>query len=140
MQPNQKNADGKRSELLASDWLFAQGCHVYMHVLEQGPIDIIALSPKGEILLFDVKTVSRREDGTIISRTLKQKQQDLGVRLLYVDLVTHECHLYPHQFNPSRLSVQNASNRQHGGGKVPTIGGLLHPESSLINQSSSEAS
>ncbi len=140
MRPNQKNADGKRSELLASDWLFSQGCHVYMHVLEQGPVDIVALSPKGEILLFDVKTVSRRKDGSVISRTLKQEQQKLGVRLLYVDLVTHECHLYPHQFNPSPISVQNASNRRHGGGKVPTIGGLLHPASSPTDQSSSEVS
>ena len=137
MRPHKKNADGKRSELIATDWLFSQGCHVYMHVLEQGPIDLIALSPKGEILLFDVKTVCRREDGTIISRTLKQKQQDLGVRLLYVDLITHECHLYPHQFNSSPLSVQNAANR-HGWAKALTTASLLRPESLPTDRSSPE--
>ena len=75
MRPNKRNADGKRSELIAADWLFSQGCHVYMHVLEQGPIDLIALSPKGEILLFDVKTIARREDGSMISRTLGQSSE-----------------------------------------------------------------
>ena len=140
MRPNKRNADGKRSELIAADWLFSQGCHVFMHVLEQGPIDLIALSPKGEILLFDVKTIARREDGSMISRTLGAKQRKLGVRLLYVDLLTHECHLYPHQFNASRYSAQQAANRQNGGEISPTISSLLHPVSSPTDQSSPEES
>ena len=68
----------------------------------------------------------------------EQKQQQLGVRLLYVDLVTHECHLYPHQFNPSKTSNQNAANRHHGGEKLQAISSLLHPESLPTDQSSHE--
>ena len=138
MRPHKKNADGKRSELIAMSWLFSQGCHVYGHVLEQGPIDIIALAPNGDILLFDVKTLARREDGSIISRTLNDKQRKINVRLLYVDLATHECHLYPHQFSASPHAAQKAANRHHGGEKVPTTASLLHQESSPKDQSSPE--
>jgi len=138
MRPDHRICDGKRSELVAAEWLMSQGCYVYSPFIEQGPIDLIALNPKGELLLFDVKTVARRENGSIISRTLKQKQQKLGVRLLYVDLVTHECHLYPHQFNPSKTSNQNAANRHHGGEKLQAISSLVRPESLPTDQSSPE--
>ena len=129
MGPDHRICDGKRSELVAAEWLLSQGCYVYAPFIEQGPVDLIALSPKGELLMFDVKTVARRENGTIISRTLKQKQQQLGVRLLYVDLVTHECHLYPHQFNIKKSSEQNAGNRRFNGVKPEAISSLLHQES-----------
>ena len=47
MRPHNKNRDGKRSELLAAEWLFSQDCYVYAPYLEQGPIDLIAVSPNG---------------------------------------------------------------------------------------------
>ena len=138
MRPDDKIACGKQSELLAATWLIGQGCYVYSPFIEQGPVDLIALTPEGEIHLFDVKTVSRRKNGTVISRTLKEGQQALGVRLLYVDRDTHECHLYPHQFKPSQYSAQQAANRHFGGEINPTISSLLHPASSLTDQSSPE--
>ena len=140
MRPDDKIACGKQSELLAATWLIGQGCYVYQPFIEQGPVDLVALTPEGEMHLFDVKTVSRRKDGSVISRTLKESQQALGVRLLYVDRDTHECHLYPHQFRSSQYSAQQAANRQNGGVINPTISSLLHPRSSPTDQSSSEDS
>jgi Holliday junction resolvase-like predicted endonuclease len=128
-KPNYRNVEGKRCELIAVDWLLSQGCYTYTQTMEQGPIDIVALSPKGEWFFFDVKKASRREDGSIISRVLETKQKKLGVRLLYVDIDTNECHLYPHQFNVKQTSVQNAGNRQFKGVKPAAISSLLHLES-----------
>ncbi len=128
-KPNYRNVEGKRCELIAVDWLLSQGCYTYTQTMEQGPIDIVALSPKGEWFFFDVKKASRREDGSIISRVIKPKQKKLGVRLLYVDIDTNECHLYPHQFNVKKTSVKNAGNRQFNGVKPAAISSLLHLES-----------
>jgi hypothetical protein len=121
--------DGKRCELIAADWLISQGCHVFTHVMEQGPVDIVALSPKNDWLFFDVKKASRRRNGSIINRTLTKKQQKLGVRLLYVDIDTGECHLYPHQFNPGPVSEQNAANRWFKGVRLQATSSLLRPKS-----------
>ncbi len=140
MRPDHRIAYGKQSELIAAAWLIGQGCYVYQPFIEQGPVDLVALTPEGEIHLFDVKTVSRRKDGSVISRTLKQGQQALGVRLLYVDRDTNECHLYPHQFRSSQYSAQQAANRHSGGELDPTISSLLHLKSSPTDQSSSEDS
>jgi len=101
MRPAHQVRDGKRSELIAASWLMSQNCYVYTPFIEQGPIDLIALTPKGELLLFDVKTVGRRKNGSIISRLLTDIQKKLGVRLLYVDLETGSCALYPYQLSHS---------------------------------------
>ena len=106
MRPDHKVREGKRSELLAAEWLMAQDCYVYTPFIEQGPIDLIALTPKGEFRLFDVKTVGRRKNGSIISRLLSDTQKKLGVRLLYVDLETGSCALYPYQLSRSPMSKQ----------------------------------
>jgi len=137
--------DGSQAELIAAAWLVEQGCYVYQPVMSQGPIDLIALAPDGQMHLFDVKKASRRENGTYISRKLKKKQREMGIRLLYVDLGTGSCALYPHQLYAS-MTVQHkaiigkASNRRFGGGIVPTIAGLLHPEQQPTTQSSSVVS
>ncbi len=102
MRPATKNSDGKRCELLAANWLFSQGCFVYSPFLEQGPVDLIAINPDGEVLLFDVKKVARRDNGSIISRMLTDTQRKLGVKLMYVDMEANICGLYPHQIGGSR--------------------------------------
>ena len=135
--------DGKRSEILAVEWLLQQGCYVYTPAVEQGPIDVIALNPAGVLILFDVKTVGRRKNGSIISRKLTDIQIKLGVRLLYVDLETGRCALYPHQLSkhPPNQYQKMADSKiaiRLGSEKAPTISSLLHPESSQTDQSSSE--
>ena len=146
MRPAHQVRDGKRSELIAAAWLMSQNCYVYTPFIEQGPIDLIALTSKGEFLFFDVKTVGRRKNGSIISRLLKPAQVKLGVRLLYVDLETGDCALYPYQLSRSpdnnavKYAAQQASNRHFDGGRVPTIDGLLRPNSPPPDQSSNEDS
>ena len=54
--------DGSQAELIAAAWLVAQGCYVYQPVMAQGPIDLIALAPDGQMHLFDVKKASKREN------------------------------------------------------------------------------
>ena len=146
MRPAHQIRDGKRSELAAAAWLVSQDCYVYSPFIEQGPIDLIALAPNGEMFLFDVKTVGRRKNGSIISRMLKPLQLKLGVRLLYVDLETGICALYPHQLsrNPSNSAAiyaeQQTSNRHFSGGPVPTIDELLLQGSSQTSRSYPEES
>ena len=141
--PDNNIASGKRSELLAAEYLIGKGCYVYTPFIEQGPVDIIALDKNGVFHYFDVKTLSRRSDDSIISRTLTDLQRKLGVQLLYVCLETHDVHKYPHHFNrhtAPKNSAQNAANRRFNGEKPATISELLHPESSQTDQSLPEAS
>ena len=49
--------------------------------------DLIAVHPDGKIKLLDVKTKSfRKKDNYKINRCLTEKQKQLGVKLLIVDL------------------------------------------------------
>lgn len=139
--PDNNICMGKRSELIAASYFLSKGCYVYSQIIEQGPIDLIVLDKKGNLLLFDVKTVSRRKEGTIVSRTLTELQRKLGVQLVYVCLETGEVHRYPHQFSqesPHKWSERNAANRQFKGEKPLTISELLHPKSLQKDQSSPE--
>jgi len=141
--PDQKIAMGKRSELIAAQFLMMKGCYVYTPFIEQGPIDLIALDKEGVEHRFDVKTVSRRKDGTIISRPLTELQQKLGVQILYVCLDSYEVHKYPHHFPRDVVplhSSRNAANRRFNGEKPATIHELLPQESSPTTQSCSEDS
>jgi hypothetical protein len=142
MRRSKKISDGPDNNL-AAEYLIGQGCYVYTPFIEQGPVDIIALDKNGVFHYFDVKTLSRRSDDSIISRTLTDLQRKLGVQLLYVCLETHDVHKYPHHFNrhtAPKNSAQNAANRRFNGEKPATISELLHPESSQTDQSLPEAS
>jgi len=139
--PDTNIASGKRSELLAAEFLISQGCYVYTPFIEQGPVDLIALDKQGVFHYFDVKTLSRRKDDSVISRTLSDLQQKLGIQLLYVCLDTGQVQKYPHQFPreaPPKNSAQNAANRRFNGEKPATISELLHPKSLPTDQSSLE--
>lgn len=120
---NQKIGDGKRAELLAAEWLMSQGCYVFKPTTEQSPIDLIALTQDKRFLYFDVKKLAYRAKGTVISRKLTDEQRKIGVRLLYVDLETRTCALYPHQlsFSDPRHATRISEE------KCSTISSLLHP-------------
>ena len=94
-----RNSFGKRCEVIAAEWLLSQGCYVYAPFVEQGPVDLIALSGGNQWFYFDVKKVGRRKDNSIIARKLTPKQLGLGIRLLYVDVDTKRVELHPNQFS-----------------------------------------
>jgi len=68
-----------------------QGYYVYTNICEQGPIDIVVVNPaNGRTHFFDIKTSNgnRIVNGKSIGgagNKLKQKQKELGVRLVLVE-------------------------------------------------------
>lgn len=77
---------GLLAELIAAQWLVKQGFWTFTPLGQQGPIDIIAISKTGTVLYFDVKTLSRRKDGTVVSRSRNDFQKVVDLQVLYVDL------------------------------------------------------
>ena len=79
---------GQHSEFIAAAWLIKQNYLVYIKTQDNDPIDLIAVHRgNGEVLKFDVKSVSIRKTGRVgdrINRVLNKHQQKIGVKLLYV--------------------------------------------------------
>ncbi len=78
-----KNHKGTHSELSAQMWLAKQNYYVFKNIDNQSPVDLIALKDK-EILLIDVKSTTMKRGYECRGRSLTPKQQELGVKLLYV--------------------------------------------------------
>lgn len=81
---------GHLGEQLAMAWLLKQGYWVFKNLAPQGPIDCIAVN-ENEIILVDVKVLSRYKNGFTRSRILTKRQKDLNVKILYVDIDNYEC-------------------------------------------------
>ena len=86
---NKKQIKGVLSEHLVICDLLKKGFWVFSPHHRQCPVDLIAISAKGVIKLFDVKTKSIRRSGRqkndYIRRTLSLFQKKLKVQLVYVD-------------------------------------------------------
>ena len=63
---------GDLAEHYAVTWLWDNGYHVFKNCGCTGPIDIVALDPKGNVTLIDVKSY---KDGRLASKTPLQKPQ-----------------------------------------------------------------
>jgi hypothetical protein len=97
----QEHDKGAIASLLVHADLITKGYQVFAEDTSQGLIDLVAVCPKtGTTRYFDVKSLSRRENGSKINRTLKTKQKDfeaasgLKIELVYADTETHEVN-YP---------------------------------------------
>ena len=89
-----KKNKGCVCENLAIVWLQEQGYYVFKGAQTQSPIDLIAINPSTlKHQFFDVKHVSRRKNGSIISRVPRIK--DPRVQILSVDLVQKKCRIVP---------------------------------------------
>ena len=77
---------GDLAEYYAVTWLWDNGYEVFQNSGCDGPIDIIAMDNKGEIILIDVKTGSqdkRYGDNVYSAHTSRtEKQVELGVKVL----------------------------------------------------------
>ena len=84
---NVKHKKGIIAECYAKAWLLENfNCMVYTPENGLGPIDIIARYKNGSVRYFDVKSVSRRKDKSLINRGSKDKK----IEIIYVNLKTKE--------------------------------------------------
>ena len=84
---NVKHKKGMIAECYAKAWLLENfNCMIYTPENGLGPIDIIARYKNGSVRYFDVKSVSRRKDKSLINRGSKDKK----IEIIYVNLKTKE--------------------------------------------------
>jgi Holliday junction resolvase-like predicted endonuclease len=83
-----KHKKGFTSHLHAIQYLTKLGYWVFDNISKLGPCDLIGLNDKGDILLVDVKSTSKRKTGThagyFIKRAPSKQQKELGIRILMV--------------------------------------------------------
>ena len=96
MSDNRKHRMGYSSKLSAMKYFVDKEYFVFNET-NTGPIDFIAVNSEGDIKLIECKTISRRSDGSKISRVLSNKQRELNkklgslkIQLVYVDSETNE--------------------------------------------------
>ncbi len=86
---NKKQIKGVLNEHLVICDLLKKGFWVFSPHHRQCPVDLIAISAKGTIKLFDVKTKSilklDRQKNDYIRRTRSILQKKIKVQLVYVD-------------------------------------------------------
>ena len=82
---NKKHQKGFINHLRAIQWLTKKGYYIFNNLSSLGCCDIVALNTKGETLLIDIKTVTRRKDKSIINRVPTKQQKKLNIVLLMVD-------------------------------------------------------
>jgi len=88
---------GISAEHYAIQWLLNQGHQVFHNVVNTGPIDIVILE-NNKLIPIDVKIVSLRKNKDLLDsqrkvfRSPNERQKELGVRILNVDLVNNLCY------------------------------------------------
>ena len=81
---DEKHQKGTATELTVARHFVELGFWVYSPVVYQsGPIDLIAVSDNGDLVLLDAKTDSTRADGTRVHRVRTPIQKELGVQIAY---------------------------------------------------------
>ena len=89
-----KKNKGCICENFATVWLQEKGFYVFKGSQVQSPIDLISVDPKTlECAYYDVKHISRRKDGSIISRS--PRIRDNRINILSVDLQKRKCRIVP---------------------------------------------
>ena len=97
---HKKHRDGKICELILEEFLFRRGYWVFKPIGEPSPADFIALSPSGDIFLFDAKKDGRRvnPNRTKPSRIYRPRsdiQKMFNIRMAYVNLDTRAVVIVP---------------------------------------------
>ena len=83
-----RHEKGAWAETWAVAWLFERGFWVARNIAAQGPFDVIAVSKVGEVLIFDVKYVSKPPKDRVDIRSYRVRsdlQKTLNVRLFIID-------------------------------------------------------
>jgi len=84
--PENTHLKGAASEICLAQFLTKKGYWVFSPIVHHaGPVDLVAISPDGEILLLDAKSDARRSaKNTRIHRARTKIQKMLGVKIAYV--------------------------------------------------------
>ena len=73
---------------------------MFSNISQQGCIDMIVVNKDNELLKVDVKCVSRRKrDNHKVNRSRTPLQDELDVKILYVDTDKKECYFYKNDKN-----------------------------------------
>lgn len=91
-KPTDPSRIGDMAEHYAITWLWDQGYQVFKNCGCTGAIDLIAMSPEGQLRLLDVKSY---KDGRLSSRTVLQKE--LGVQYLHFNSETRKLRFVEHR-------------------------------------------
>jgi len=85
---DRKHKKGFTAHIHAIQYLTKLGYWVFDNISKLGPCDLIGLNDKGEILLVDVKSTSKRKTGNFagyfIKRSPTKLQKKLKIRILMV--------------------------------------------------------
>ena len=111
------NRKGDHAELKAVAWLWEQGYEVFRNCGCTGPVDLVAITPEGDTILIDVKTMlsqphleddpnKRRRSGSNITDTQKQ----IGVQVLGYNLELDEFYFIRH---PHETTYSRYRDKQH---------------------------
>jgi|TARA_R110000764_G_scaffold353_1_gene1464 hypothetical protein len=95
-----RNQIGDICEALLQVYLLNRGWHVYTPSSAWGPVDVIAITKAGSLLLFDSKADRfrvnpGRKRPARIHRKRSAIQKKLGVRMAYVDDESGAVHFVP---------------------------------------------
>lgn len=71
---------------MAIEWLTKKGYYVFNNISTLGPCDLICVNDNNKIILVDVKTESKRKNGSIINRVPSSEQKIKDIKILIVDL------------------------------------------------------
>ena len=88
-----KHIKGDRAELIAAEYFIDLGYSVHKNMSAHGAVDMVLIDEDGvgDVILIDVKAVSlRTKNGWKVNRVPTQKQQELDVQLIFVNLDTKE--------------------------------------------------
>ena len=94
------NRKGDFAEYYAVTWLWDNGYEVFQNSGCTGPIDMIAMDNKGNILLIDVKTThsnNNNDKQPNCKKTRTKLQQKLGGKLLGINHDTRELRFIEHK-------------------------------------------
>jgi Holliday junction resolvase-like predicted endonuclease len=83
---------GDLAEHYAITWLWDNGYHVFKNCGCTGPVDIVAMSPEGEITLIDVKSY---KDGRLSGKS--EIQKELNVQYLHYNSKSRKCRFVEHR-------------------------------------------
>lgn len=87
---------GDFAEYYAVTWLWDQGFEVFQNCGCSGPVDMVAMSPEGDIILIDVKTMTTNGGKVNNTNKLQPSQMALGVHKVAFNPETRELFFVNH--------------------------------------------